>query len=329
MKKESSLTTLLRRLRTGLLASAVMTAIAVTSDGSVTTAAAAQPQSTRFVAHLDMAKGQRPENITLEPDGSAVVTFAYSRQIARITTDGKVRILATLPAPAAGSTTPALSQPFLGGIVRADDGTLYFLYATGSSDLTGVWRLRADGTPQRIAALPAGGPPQRPGPRPECTPSLRGRLGSRHHLERLTGGGPTRVEYRPRTGRGRIPRSERHQGTQGLCVGLNLDQGTMLRIRSPGRAAPGPSRPARRDWPILTTSCSPAPATLCWPRSTRTTRSRWSGRTAATPSMLTGADGLQNHVARVAWPRSTYIASGAYFTNIDPNLLTVRTAARP
>ncbi len=44
--------------------------------------------------------------------------------------------------------------------------------------------------------------------------------------------------------------------------------------------------------------------------------------------MLTGADGLQNHVARVAWPRST-IASGAYFTNIDPNLLTVRTAARP
>ncbi|WP_372350287.1 hypothetical protein [Streptomyces sp. KL116D] len=153
-----SLTTLLRRLRTGLLASAVMTAIAVTSDSSVTTAAAAQPQSTRFVAHLDIAKGQRPENITLEPDGSAVVTFAYSRQIARITTDGKVRILATLPAPAAGSTTPALSQPFLGGIVRADDGTLYFLYATGSSDLTGVWRLRADGTPQRIAALPAGGP---------------------------------------------------------------------------------------------------------------------------------------------------------------------------
>ncbi|MFF8860835.1 hypothetical protein ACF08B_02175 [Streptomyces sp. NPDC015139] len=49
--------------------------------------------------------------------------------------------------------------PLTVGIVRAHDGTLYFLYATGTRDLTGVWRLRPGGEPQRIAALPANGLP--------------------------------------------------------------------------------------------------------------------------------------------------------------------------
>lgn len=145
--------------RTGLLASVVAAALVVTAAGPMTPATAAPKPDVRFVAHLDISDGQRPENITLEPSGSAIVTFAYSRQVARIHPDGRVRVLATLPQPPAGADTPALSSPFLGGIVRAHDGTLYFLYATGSSDLTGVWRLRPGGAPQRIATLPADGLP--------------------------------------------------------------------------------------------------------------------------------------------------------------------------
>jgi hypothetical protein len=146
---------LLPKKHTGLLASVVAAALALTP----TAANAAPGADVRFVAHLDIAGGQRPENITLEPGGSAVVTFAFSRQVARISPTGEVRILATLPQPPAGSATPVLSSPFLGGIVRTHDGTLYFLYATGSSDLTGLWRLRPGGAPQRIAALPADGLP--------------------------------------------------------------------------------------------------------------------------------------------------------------------------
>lgn len=45
------------------------------------------------------------------------------------------------------------------GIVHAHDGTLYLLYATGTADLTGLWRLRPGRAPQRISALPAAGLP--------------------------------------------------------------------------------------------------------------------------------------------------------------------------
>ena len=65
-----------------------------------------------------------------------------------------------LPLPADGGVhTPVLGFALTTGIVRAHDGTLYFLYASGAADLTGVWRLRPGGTPQRIAALPAAGLP--------------------------------------------------------------------------------------------------------------------------------------------------------------------------
>jgi DNA-binding beta-propeller fold protein YncE len=98
---------------------------------------------------------QLPENIALLPDASVAATFALARQVARISQNGTVETLADLPTPAADVKTPVLGTPFLGGIVRADDGTLHFNYATGSDDLTGVWQLSPGETPRRIAALPA------------------------------------------------------------------------------------------------------------------------------------------------------------------------------
>jgi hypothetical protein len=40
--------------------------------------------------------------------------------------------------------------------------------------------------------------------------------------------------------------------------------------------------------------------------------------------VLTGTDGLQNPTSLAVRGRTAYIASGAYFTNEDPNLLTAR-----
>ncbi|MFD9034255.1 hypothetical protein ACFVZW_24400 [Streptomyces sp. NPDC059567] len=112
----------------------------------------------RIVAHFDFAAGQTPENIALEPDGSANVTFAFARQVARVGTDGDTRILATLPA-VANPNTPVIGVAAAMGITRAHDGTLYVTYATGTSE-NGVWRIApGGGAPVQIAQLPAEGFP--------------------------------------------------------------------------------------------------------------------------------------------------------------------------
>ncbi|WP_037861476.1 SMP-30/gluconolactonase/LRE family protein [Streptomyces sp. NRRL S-340] len=313
------------RTHTGFLAATVAAALAVTVTGPSTPAAASPAPRVHFVAHLDISGGQRPENITLEPGGSAVVTFAYSRQIARIGPSGKVRILATLPEPPAGSTTPALSSPFLGGIVRAHDGTLYFLYATGSSDLTGLWRLRPGGTPQRIAALPAAGLPN------GLAIDLHERrlyiadsvLGTVWRVP-VSGGTPTRWSTAPELA------ADGFLGANGIKIHRgevwvsNLDKGTVLRIpvTRHGQAGPVETRASgliniddfdftgQGDTLLAAINADNEVALV-----------RPGGRHKV---VLTGADGLENPTSLAVRGTTAYIASGAYFTDHDPNLLAAR-----
>jgi len=116
-----------------------------------------------IIAHLDFSHGQTPENLALEPDGSADVTFAEAAQVARVSLDGQVRILAQLPAPTGGAACllgPLLGKAALtGGIVRDHHGSLYVALCTGSPDLQGIWRVSQNGSASRIAALPANGSP--------------------------------------------------------------------------------------------------------------------------------------------------------------------------
>jgi sugar lactone lactonase YvrE len=145
------------KLSKAAASTAVLAAAAVATAAAVPASAVSAPLGrARTAVHFDLAEGQTPENIALAPGGSAYVTFAKARQVAQLSPGGAVRILATLPLPADGGVhTPALGFPLTVGITRAGDGTLYFLYATGTADLTGVWRMRPGGTPERIAALPA------------------------------------------------------------------------------------------------------------------------------------------------------------------------------
>jgi hypothetical protein len=109
-------------------------------------AASAQLSDPTIIAHFDIGALQQPENITLEPDGSALVTFNKSRQVARVSTNGVVTILAMLPAPASGTAEAS-------GIVRATDGTLYVNYNAGV--LSSIWRIPPNGgLPSQFAALP-------------------------------------------------------------------------------------------------------------------------------------------------------------------------------
>src|SRR6266540_918595 len=102
---------------------------AVAACTSTSAAAATAPLTRATIAvHFDLAKGQLPENIALEPGGAVDVTFAGARQVARVDHNGVTRVLATLPLPADGGVrTPVLGFPLTTGIARAADGTLYVL----------------------------------------------------------------------------------------------------------------------------------------------------------------------------------------------------------
>lgn len=278
---------------------------------------------TRFAAHFDLAQGQMPENIALEPNGTAYVTFAASRQVAAVTPAGKTRVLATMPAPADGGVhTPVLGFALTTGIVRAHDGTLYFLYASGTEDLTGLWRLRPGGAPHRIAALPAHGLPN--------GLALDERRGLLYIADSVlgtiftvpaAGGEPatwsSAAELAP-TG---------FLGANGLKIHdcalwvTNLDKGTVLRI---------PFRPGNRPGPVQTRATNLVGiddfaftgnsdeilAALNAPNTV--VRIRGNG---AVSTVLTAADGLQNPTS-VALRRGTaYVPSAAYTTATDPNLL--------
>ncbi|MGC4949346.1 SMP-30/gluconolactonase/LRE family protein [Streptomyces sp. DT224] len=310
--------------RTALLAAAAAAVLAATTAGAAT-AATAPVSDVRFVSHLDMTDGQRPENITLEPGGSADVTFAFSRQVARITPTGRVHVLATLPAPSAGAGTPVLASPFLGGIVRTDDGTLYFSYATGSSDLTGVWRLRPGGTAERIAALPAD--------------SLPNGLALDRHSGRLyvadsalgtiwrvptAGGTPSPWATAPELEAAGFLGANGIKIHNGAAWVSNLDKGTVLRIpltrhgvagRVDTRAAglvniddfaftgPGDT--------LMAAINADNEVVLVRPDGTHTV-------------VLTAADGLENPTSLAVRGTKASIASGAYSTNQDPNILSAR-----
>src|SRR5690242_17777777 len=99
-----------RLLRAAGAVSAASVALALLA--ATPTVAVAPPLSNpRIIAHFDVTQGQQPENIALEPDGSADLTLSFARQIGRVDLGGHLTILATLPAPAHPAT------PLLGAAV--------------------------------------------------------------------------------------------------------------------------------------------------------------------------------------------------------------------
>ncbi|WP_439383118.1 hypothetical protein [Amycolatopsis lexingtonensis] len=117
---------------------------------------AAPAQAAPRIIPLDLAAGQQPENIALEPDGSADLTFAYTGEIGRVTPDGRVSVIARIPVPADGDVPVVHRKLFLGGIARTPGGDLYVAVSTGTA-ATGLYRVRPGGTPVKVASLPPSG----------------------------------------------------------------------------------------------------------------------------------------------------------------------------
>lgn len=309
--------------RNMLVAAIAMASLAVVRPGSAT--AATPPLShARIAQHFDLAGGQMPENIVLEPNGSVDLSLSAARQIAQVTRNGKVRVLATLPAPADGGVhTPALGFPLVTGLVRDAHGTLYFLYATGTADLTGVWRLTPGGTPERIAALPADGLPNGlalDSGRLYITDSVRG------VIWRVPARGGTATVWAD----GTELASTGFLGANGLKVHngavwvSNLDKGTVVRfpVRRNGTAGPAEIKAEQlagiddfafvgRSDRILAALDQTDQVALIEPDGTHTI-------------VLSAGDGLQNPTAVAVRGDTVYVTSAAYVTGQDPNLLTAR-----
>src|SRR5215472_2908460 len=60
----------------------------------------------RVVAHFDLSAGQTPEDMAVEPDGSADISFSEAAEVARVSLDGQVQVLGQLPRTGSCSPSP-------------------------------------------------------------------------------------------------------------------------------------------------------------------------------------------------------------------------------
>lgn len=288
----------------------------------------------RVVAHFDLSKGQSPENIALEPDGSADLTFSNARQVVNVTRQGRTRLLATLP-EVANAHTPVVGKAVVLGIARAEDGTLFVNYATGTV-ATGIWRIPAGGgRPRQIAQLPPDGFPnglaldERRGVL-YAADSVRGTV---WRVPR-SGGAPTAwatgAELEPRN-----PRPAAKVGANGLrfhrgAVWVsNTNAGTLLRIpvRESGCAGPVEIRASRLyaidDFGFVERHRDTALVALTGGSEVELVRADGTHSV-----VLTSKDGLSNPTSVAVRGRTAYILGAAYFTQRDPNLLLARVHQR-
>lgn len=310
-----------------ITASAVagLTLLAVTPASAGT--AGMRVSGIRFVAHFDFGLGQTPENIALAPDGSADVTFSEVAQVAQVSPDGQVRLLAQLPDPAQASCPISAGTPgvhaITSGIVRDSSGTLYTLLCAGTADLQGIWRLGPSG-PVRVAALPANGFPN--------GMALDEGHGFIYVTDSILG-----TVWRVSLADGSvIPWAAGPQlapdgffGANGLKLHdgavwvTNTEQGTLLRISIQPDGTAGPVQTVATGLPgiddIAFTGSRPcAPVLAAISPSSQLVLIQPDGSEQV---LLTAANGLSNPSAVAVRGDSFYVTSAAYFTGTDPNLL--------
>ncbi|GLY31427.1 hypothetical protein [Kineosporia sp. NBRC 101731] len=301
-------------------------AAAVLGSGAIGAQAASAPISKASVqVHFDLSGGQMPENVVLDRNGSVDVTFAGSRQVARIDSQGVTHVLATLPAPKdTEAKTPVLGFPLATGLVR-DGDTFYVAYATGTKAENGIWKFTEGQAPHKMADLPASGLPNgltmnRATGVLYVTDSVGGAVYS------VTPAGEVKV-----FGQGEELAATGLLGVNGAKIRgqrlyvTNLDQGTVLSSPLTGAGAGTFTTVATgltgiddfaftgRGNQFLATINPSNEVVLVSGKGTKKT-------------VLTKDDGLSNPTSVAVRGTTVYVPSAAYTTQKDPNLLVAHLA---
>jgi hypothetical protein len=289
----------------------------------------------RTAATFDFAAGEIPENITANPDGSvtlsllgscAVCQRTHGPELMRISASGERTVLAT------GQVGEAIS-----GNARGSDGTVYYaLWAPGNADRNGVYKLLGDGTPQRVAALPADS-----GPNGLAVDSATGTLYIADSLKGViwsvpASGGPV-TPWLTDTALAPVPTEALPIGANGLRFHngalwvSNFNKGTLLRVPMTSAGVPGPIRqvagglPNIDDLSFLTpfsdvvfaaqngssSNNGPDRVVVIYPNGTY-------------KPVLTSADGLASPSATAVRGDRLYVTDGGVPEPHDPKLQTAR-----
>jgi hypothetical protein len=308
----------MRYRRHALLSVVALTGFAATPVAMPAFASTTSLSDVREVAHFDVTTFQQPENITLEPSGAADVTFNRARQVARVGTDGSVLILATLPAPATGTAAAS-------GIVRAADGSIYVNYNAGSQ--SGIWRIpRGGGTAVQVVALPAvkvinGLAIDQGADALYATDSNSGtvwKVSLRTGTASVWAQGP---DLQP------AATSTSGLGANGIKVHdgevwvSNTDKGTLLRIPLGPHGRAGTVTTVAQGLTAIDDFAFIGSGDTVIAAQNFVSQVSLVHLDGTHQTVLTATDGLSNPTSIAVRGATAYVASAAYFTHVDPNLL--------
>jgi hypothetical protein len=261
----------------------------------------------RIVAHFDIDKGHESENIVLEPDGSADLTWVHAAQVANVSLGGEITIIAEFP------------DGLVSGIARAEDGTLYVLHNHGS-DQDGVYRFRRGDKPELFAPLPG-----------VIAPNGVTIEGDTLYLADSTAGIVWRIHDGVATEWLNLPilapNSPRGYGVNGVKVHdgavwlSQTDKGLLLRVPFTADGSAGPVETkvtglAGIDDFAFTGRGDEFIAAMIFSNTVLLVRADGSR-----VELLTEQDGLSNPTSVAISGETVYVPSAAYLTRRDPNLL--------
>jgi hypothetical protein len=268
------------------------------------------------LAHFDVSAQQQPENLVLEPNGSVDVTFNRALEVARVSPDGSVTVLAALPQAAAGNA-------IVSGIVRTADGTLYVNYNAGSQ--SGIWRIPPNGgTPRQVVAIAGAsalnGLAYDPGQQAlYATDSSLGavwKISLGRDIAEIWAQG---TQLQPTTATGKGANGVKVQ--DGAVWVSNTTLGTLLRIPIEPDGTAGTTSVAAQGVTGIDDFAFAPDGEVVAAQNALSEASIVNVRTGAHILVLTAADGLSNPTSVAIRGNTVYITSGAYFTRTDPNLL--------
>ena len=302
--------------RTAILATAGLVGLTAGLGTPAYAAGSLSITDPHVVAHFDVSASQQPEDLVLEPDGSVDLTFNRALEVARLGPDGSLTTLATLPEDAAG-------YALVTGIVRMPDGTLYVNYAAGTQ--SGIWRIPPNGgTPRQVVAIPgaqglndlAYDAGQNALYATDSSLGVVWKISLTKDTAEIWAQG-TQVQ----------PTSAGGKGANGVAVHdgavwvSNTSLSTLLRIPIEHDGTAGATTVAAQGLTGIDNFAFAPDGEVVAALDGITQVAIVNVRTGTHTTVLTAADGLSNPTSVAVRGNTVYIASGAYLTRTNPNLL--------